>query len=96
VGTPPLTGQIVTTGTAAKLTAVPCQPTNWTVKAPVANASTVYIGQVGVTTATGYPLEPGDSIEIDRRATAGAVFDLVPADLYVVGSGGTVAWLAFL
>lgn len=92
---PPLTGQVTTSGTPQPLTETPSSPTSWIVKAPAANVSTVYIGGSAVTTGTGYPLEPGDSIEFDRRMQPGAVYDLAPADLYVVGSGGVAAWLAF-
>lgn len=91
----PLTGQVTTTGAAQPLTTQPASPTAWLLKAPVANTSTVYIGPIGVTAVTGYPLEPGDEITFDRRPVAGGIFDLSPGDLYVVGSGGVAAWFAF-
>lgn len=91
----PAVGQIVTSGTPVPLSALPLSPTIWSVKAPLANNSTIYIGDITVTAATGYPLEPGDTLEIDRRPQAGAVYDLTPADLYVMGSGGVAAWIAF-
>ncbi len=91
----PAVGQVVTSATSAPLSAVPISPTVWSVKAPLANTSTIYLGDVTVTVATGYPLEPGDVLDIDRRAVPGAVFDLTPADLFVVGSGGIAAWIAF-
>lgn len=91
----PLVGQVITSGTPQPLSLVPVTPTVWSVKAPSANTTTIYIGDNTVTTTTGYPLAPGDSIEVDRRPQPGATYDLTPADLYVVGSGGIAAWLAF-
>lgn len=91
----PLVGQVITSGTPQALSLVPVTPTVWSVKAPSTNATLIYVGDALVTTSTGYPLGPGETLEIDRRPQAGAVYDLTPADLFVVGSGGVAAWLAF-
>ena len=97
MGAAPKTAQVVATAVAQPLSLSPSSPTSWILKAPAANLSTIYIGDSTVTTATGYPLEPGDELDYDRRIQAGAVYDLTPADLYVVGSndGSVAAWLAF-
>ncbi|KAA6459648.1 hypothetical protein DYQ86_16140 [Acidobacteria bacterium AB60] len=55
------------------------------VKAPATNTQTIYVGGSGVTTATGYPLEPGASVPLPLRAVA----------IYAVAAatGQKVAWI---
>lgn len=92
----PSTGQVVTSVTPQPLSATPVGPTVWILKAPSSNTSTIYIGGPGVSAATGFPMDPGDEKIFDRRPQVGMLFDIAPNSLYVVGTGGVAAWLAFL
>ena len=89
-------GQIVASASAAPLTTQAVTPTAFFIKASAANTSTVYVGPAGVTAATGFAMEPGDELTYDGRPMQiGAMYDLLPSQIYVVGSGGTLSWLAF-
>ena len=74
-------GQQAATGTAAALSAQ-ILTNSIAIVALSSNTGTVYVGGVGVTTGTGYPLAPGQAIGY-TIANANAV--------YIVGTG-TVAW----
>lgn len=90
-----LTGQVTMTGSAVRLT-TPIQVTAYTIKAPSTNAATVYLGPSTVTTSTGYPLAPGDSLEYECGDQTGQPnLQLKPSDFYAIGTGpDVVAWLA--
>jgi len=91
----PLSGQIVTSGTPQVLTATVLTPVFWMLKAPLTNVAAIYFGNSAVAVGTGFPLLPGEALEFDLRIFAGGRFDVTPNDIYVVGAGGTAAWLAF-
>lgn len=92
----PISGQVSVSGTAAPLSSTPLTVAAFTIKAPLANSATIYIGPAGVTTGTGYGLDPGDTFEYERSSQNGQVtYQIGPNDVYVVGSGGDKAtWLA--
>lgn len=93
----PLTGQVAITGSAQALSASPITCQAFTIKAPVANANPVYIGASGVTTGTGYQLDPGDDFEYQRLSLQGqARYELSPSDFFAVGTAGSdkVTWFA--
>lgn len=58
------TGQQATTTAAVILASVAFTSGPVTLKAPKANAAAIEIGAAGETTATGYVLDPGDSITL--------------------------------
>lgn len=91
----PATGQVAVTSTAQRLTTF-AAVTAFEIKAPLANANTVYIGTVGVTTLTGYALDPGDRISYERiDQNDSPRYPLTPADFWVVGvSPDVLTWLA--
>jgi hypothetical protein len=88
-------GQAAVTTIAAALSANVTQigRDSLIIKAHAGNSGSVYIGETGVTTSTGYPLAPGEEIAMvssvhPRRET------FKPADVYVVGTNGDrVAWM---
>jgi hypothetical protein len=57
------------------------------IRAPSTNAATVYLGDSGVTTATGYPLDPGDSLAVALRT---------PTDLYAIAAAAVGDKLRFM
>lgn len=65
------------------------------VRAALSNTSPVYVGAAGVTTSTGFELDPGSELTFAMQDIPGASFNTHPKDLYVVGSG-IVSWAAFL
>lgn len=91
----PLSGQITLTGTAQPLSP-PVAVTAFTIKAPLTNNLPAYIGPAGVTTGTGYQLDPGDEFEYQRQSQSGqARYELGIGDFYAVGTGpDKVTWLA--
>lgn len=77
-------------GTALKLTATPLQLNNGIyIEALTGNGQTVYVGIVGVTTATGFPL------------VAGAISPLIgcvdPSTIFVIAPSGSneVRWIGW-
>lgn len=60
----PKTGQQATTTAAVDLPNVPFTAGPVTLKAPKGNAASIEIGAAGETTATGFVLDPGDSIQL--------------------------------
>lgn len=91
----PITGQITVSGTAQRLS-LPIGGTSFTIKASLTNTLPVYIGPVGVTTSTGYQLDPGEAVQYERNAQSGLpAYQLSISDFYVVGtSPNKVSWLA--
>lgn len=83
-------------GTAQPLTASTLSPTIWVVRAALANTGPVYVGDRNVTASTGFELDPGSELTFAMQDIPGATFNTHPQDLYVVGSGGVVSWVAFL
>jgi hypothetical protein len=92
------TGQTSITASAQQLTTSRLETDDWSVRALSTNVGNVAIGPSGVTTSTGYLLEPGDEFSFGSIIAAGhPVYDLRPDELYVVGtSGDKVTWLAWL
>lgn len=78
------------------LSAAPVVATAFSVKAPSANAGTVFIGNSGVSTSSGHYLEPGDFIDYEHNDQHGeAKYLLNVSDFYVTGtSGDKISWLA--
>lgn len=91
----PLHNQIAATGTAARLSP-PLTVSVYTIKAPRTNVATVYIGGASLTTANGYPLDPGDEFTYQRNdQVAPPALSLTISDWWVVGTtGDKVAWTA--
>lgn len=89
-------GQIAITTSAQRLTALQIECHAFTIKAATANAASVYIGALGVTTSTGYELAAGETFEYERNVSIGGTpYTLSPQDFYVIGSNGDhVSWLA--
>lgn len=92
----PLTGQAAATGSPVALSATPIACAAFTIKAPATNAGTVYIGAAGVSTSTGYSLDPGDVFEYERQAQNGQpLYTLTVSDFYMVGTNpDKVVWFA--
>ena len=94
-------GQITSSGTPTQLTPQTITCKKWVMKALSSNTSQVGIGpktQIdgsALSTSNAYLMDAGDDFEIDRTIQAGAVYDASPSDVYVVGSGGVITWLAF-
>lgn len=88
-------GQVTTSGTPQPLATVRVGSKKWVFKAASSNTSQVFVGISSVTTSTGFVMDPGDDFEIDCTIQQGTVYDVTPGDVYVVGSGGVVSWLAF-
>jgi hypothetical protein len=53
----------------------------FTLTAPLSNAAAVYIGGPGISTVSGYPLSPGNSLNFDNLKTTTGMF--------VVGANNT-------
>lgn len=93
-----LTGQVAVTGTAQQLdsgnSASAC--TAFAIKAPKTNTGEVFVGTTGVTSSTGYALDPGESFIYERRNDNGYPrYQLQVSDFWAVGtSGDNVTWLA--
>jgi hypothetical protein len=63
-------------------------------KAPSTNTASVYFGNTGLSTSTGYPVEPGEEKVFTLQGLP--KFALVPDRLYLVGTAGDkLAWLIF-
>lgn len=88
-------GQVTTSGTPTPLSASRSSSKKWVFKAASSNTSQVYVGGSSVAVGTGFIMDPGDDFEIDNTIQPGAVYEVTPGDIYVVGSGGVVSWLAF-
>lgn len=96
-------GQVTTTGSVQELSATEINPSKFIIKAAASNSAQVAIGPaaqpitgVALSSSTGFLLDPGDSLEVDRTIQQGAVYQLTPDDVYVIGSSGqVVSWLAF-
>lgn len=80
------TGQQATTTSAVALPAAAFTAGPVTLKAPSANAAPIEIGASGVTAATGFVLQPGDSVTL-------AVTNL--NQVYLIGANTTdkVTWI---
>ena len=52
------------------------------VRADLSNGAIVYVGGVGVTTATGFPLQAGESINLPIRQ---------PSKIYLISASGTLS-----
>lgn len=91
----PLTGQVALSGTAQQLATTTTQNVKaFTLKAASSNLQPAYLGAAGVTTSTGYRLDPGEEFEYERQL-GGTLYELAPSDIYVVGtSGDRVSWFA--
>jgi hypothetical protein len=81
------------TGTAIQVApANTANPTAWVLRVPRANLNAVYVGPLGVTSATGCILEPGDSFDFEKHHENGKpIYQLRPSDVYVVGTTGDKA-----
>ena len=94
-------GQIATSATPTPLSSTPLQPKKWVMKALSSNAGQVGIGPASqpsgaaLSMANAHLMDPGDDLAVDRTIQQGTVYDVTPADVYVVGNGGVVTWLAF-
>ncbi len=79
-------GQTAVTATAAALTSstVALQVI---IKANTDNAIPVYLGPSGVTTSTGFRLDPGDSVTLE-------VLDLSAIYLIASTTGASVSWVS--
>lgn len=94
----PLTGQITVSSTAQQIDAGQAagKCVAFTIRAPLSNAHSVFVGASGVTSETGHQLDAGDELSYERRALNGQPFyQSRPADFWVVGTvGDVVTWLA--
>ena len=94
----PLTGQVVVTGSAQPLSATATETFAYVIKAPASNVNPVFIGNSGVTTSTGYQLDPGDELAYERLNQAGQpIYKYDVSDWYVIGTpsaGDKCVWLA--
>lgn len=94
----PLHGQVALSGSAQQLdaadTAGGCVA--FTLKAPLSNKASAFVGASAVTTANGYFLDPGDEITYERLAQNGQpLYQLRPSGFFAVGTAGdVVCWLA--
>lgn len=94
-------GQITSSSTPTPLTPQVVQPKYWVFKALSSNSSQVGVGPAtqldgsALSLSNAHMMDPGDDFEIDRSIQERSVYDLKPSDVYVVGSGGIVSWLAF-
>jgi hypothetical protein len=93
----PKTGQVVVTGTAQALSPTSLNETAFTLKAAVTNAHPVYVGSATVTAGTGFRLDPGDSISVEKNSQLGRPsYQVGVADFSVVGTTpDVVSWLTF-
>jgi hypothetical protein len=81
-------GTSITTSAVQIATSLSADTKTVSIKADVNNTKVIHIGNSsGVTTATGYPLSPGDSVDLDLDETV---------DIWAISSAGgqTVYWLA--
>jgi hypothetical protein len=87
------TGQKAVSASAAALTAAATQIETLILKAHPDNSAVVYFGDSTVTTSTGYPLDAGEEFQI---APGNGPLGLTPkpSEIYVIGTSGTVAWVA--
>lgn len=84
----PIHGQVTMTGSAVQLSATPIICQGYTIKAPVTNAASVYIGASTVTTANGFQLDPGESFDYQNSTQHGnPAFQLNISDFFAVGTG---------
>jgi len=92
----PLTGQVAVSAVAQQLSSRITETVGYTIKAPLTNVQPVYIGASGVTTGTGYQLDPGDELQYERLNQSGQpIYKLEVSDWWVVGtSGDKLVWLA--
>lgn len=84
-GASPTSGQVSVTGSAAILVAAPSSGTGRcssgiVLYALAANTQNVFVGPSGVTSSTGYAIEPGKALSLD-------VDD--PSRIYAVSASGT-------
>ena len=92
----PITGQVSLSGTAQVLSGPLPQVTAFSIRAPTSNAHPAFIGAAGVTSATGYQLDPGGRYDYERSNRNGLpAYQLTISDFYTVGTGGDlITWLA--
>jgi hypothetical protein len=93
------TGQVTVTASQQALTASPVGAKAFTIKASSANANPVFVGAPGVTTGSGFRLDPGDEIDYQRDDRNGQTrFQAQLTDFFVIGSAASdvVSWLASL
>lgn len=87
------TGQVTISASAQQISTY--TDTSYVIKARPGNTGPVYIGESGVTTSTGYILEPGDSFEVTAALTGHPVFNVALSQLYVIGtSSDKISWLS--
>lgn len=88
-------GQVTVTSTAAPLTTdTGINTSTLLIKAARSNSTDIYVGTSGVTTSTGFPLAAGEELRVVFSDRQGETADVKPSQFYVVGSSGTVAWIA--
>lgn len=95
--TVPLHNQINVSGAAQQLSTVQGVVAVIAIKAPLTNLLPVYIGSSAVTSANGYQLDPGDTMEYESKNQnlGSPEFMIAPYDLWVVGTApDKVTWLA--
>lgn len=94
--TVPQHGQIVLTTSPQALSATQVSGETFTIKAPVTNVGSAYLGASTVSTTTGYQLDPGESVDYQRNDQHGqGRLQLRVNDFYVLGTAGdTLTWLA--
>lgn len=79
-------GQLTLSGSAQQLAASQDDIGAIAVRSMAGNTNKVYVGAAGVTAATGYELNPSESVAIDLASTAG---------VYVIGTAAEkVCWIA--
>jgi hypothetical protein len=94
-------GQVTTSSTPTPLSATPMRANQWQYKAMSSNTSQVGVGPAvqysgaALSMSNAHLMDPGDYETIDNTVQQGAVVNVHPSDVYVVGTGGVIAWMAF-
>lgn len=91
------TGQVTLSASPQVLSAAVIECKTFILKNVKTNTGTVYFGDSTVSATTGFPLAPGDEFEFAFSVKNGEpVFDLLPSDVYVVGSvnGEKASWVS--
>lgn len=86
---PHLSGQIVVTTAGTAVQGPDVAGTYFALKAHPANIGTVWFGNDGtddVDDSTGFPLDPGEGVEVFARTLAALYFD-------AANSGDTICWV---
>ncbi len=88
-----LGNQVTVSGTAQQLTSSAALVETLIVKALEANANPVYVGELGVTTATGYPLYAGEEFVL-TPPHGNLQRTPKPSEIYVIGTASDkIAWI---